>query len=277
MKTDAAFAQLFSHNPKWLQELTQLDLPDIAQAAPCRFKQVEREADLVLTPANPEEPHYIVEFQMQHDGTIYNRTQLYACLLWETLNADRNPTQRNFRQIEVRKAILFGSRQHQPPNLPIPDDIRVLFLEELIPAFADHHPDSPLVPILATLDEERSKLENHAREYYRKIQQHPALSPADRTTLLDIFQSLFIQRFKNKNQQDLLAMIAELTPIEETRVGRDLLEQGRHEGLEQGLEQGQKAIVLGMYSQGLDAEQIARQTTLPLETVQRYLREVEGN
>ena len=59
MKTDAAFAELFSHNPRWLGELTGIDFPDIAKAAPKKFKGVEREADLVLQPKVASKPHYV--------------------------------------------------------------------------------------------------------------------------------------------------------------------------------------------------------------------------
>ena len=39
-------------------------------------------------------------------------------------------------------------------------------------------------------------------------------------------------------------MIAELTPIEETQVGKELIDKGIEQGLEQGIEKGEEKIII---------------------------------
>ena len=58
VKTNIAFAQLFSGDPEWLRELTLLDFPETQEADPVKFKEVEREADLVPKPKDPKAPHH---------------------------------------------------------------------------------------------------------------------------------------------------------------------------------------------------------------------------
>jgi len=47
-----------------------------------------------------------------------------------------------------------------------------------------------------------------------------------------------MQRFKERKFQDIRAMIQELTPVEETRAGRELIKKGIERGIERGIEQG---------------------------------------
>ncbi|HRQ87927.1 MAG TPA: hypothetical protein PLA50_03970 [Bacteroidia bacterium] len=60
--------------------------------------------------------------------------------------------------------------------------------------------------------------------------------------------NLLLQRFKTKTREEIRKMIAELTPLHETRAGRELLEEGiergREEGIERGREAGQRADIL---------------------------------
>jgi hypothetical protein len=58
----------------------------------------------------------------------------------------------------------------------------------------------------------------------------------ERQVLGNIFIHLISQRFKNLTIQEILKMIAQLTPIEETQVGKELIEKG--------LEQGEEKIII---------------------------------
>ena len=62
-------------------------------------------------------------------------------------------------------------------------------------------------------------------------------------------------------------MIAQLTPIRETRVGKDLIQ----EGLEEGQEKKEKEIVLRMNAGGMPVEQIESITGIPKEKILQHL------
>ena len=62
----------------------------------------------------------------------------------------------------------------------------------------------------------------------------------------------------------------ELTPIEETRAGKEILDKGREgrkEGRDEGREESQRAMVRNMVENGMTPEEIARVSGLKLEIV----------
>lgn len=63
-------------------------------------------------------------------------------------------------------------------------------------------------------------------------------------------------------------MIAELTPLHETRAGRELLE----EGIEKGIEKGIEALVRRMSAKGKGVAEISDLTDLSIEQVSRILQ-----
>ena len=76
-------------------------------------------------------------------------------------------------------------------------------------------------------------------------------------------------------------MIAELTPIKETRVGKELLEEGleqgreegREEGRAKGLEEGLSSLVRKLSEKGKSTAEIAELTDLPIKKIEGYLSE----
>lgn len=66
-------------------------------------------------------------------------------------------------------------------------------------------------------------------------------------------------------------MIAELTPLHETRAGKELLEEGVERGRREGIERGTAALVLRMAGKGKSPAEISEWTDLPVEEVERLL------
>ena len=263
MKTDLAFTEMFSHNPGWLGELAGLDLPEAAEAGPVKFKGIEREADLVLRPKDQGDPHYLVEFQMQLDNSIYARLTLYQSLHWLSIHDPMEFARRSFQQAEIRGIVLFGTRNDQPEHLPVPGNTVVLFLDELVESLRKRNPGSPLLPALAPLTEKASVLESQAKRFYSNIQKNQQIGKQARNVLLDIFEYFLYQRFNSKTNREIQSMIAKLTPLNETRAGQELIEQG--------IEQRNREIVMRMNAQGMDVEQIVSVMGIPKEKVLQHL------
>ena len=265
-----AFTQIFSLNPRWLEDLTGLQLPGIREAGPRKFKGVEREADLVLVPEDPNAPHYIVEFQMQLDNSIYNRVRHYCCFCWDLVHERRDFGRRDFKERDIHAIVIFATRKEQPRNLQAPEKTTVLFLDELLDTLRSRDPASPLAAVFAPLTDTASNLEKLAPKDYGEIQNSQKLDKHTRTTLLDIFEYFLYQRLNQKTIQEIQAMIATLTPIKETRVGKDLINEGMVKGMEKGMVKERRGIVLRMKANGVEAGEIATLTGIPIEEVNRH-------
>ena len=64
-----------------------------------------------------------------------------------------------------------------------------------------------------------------------------------------IFVDWLAQLFKTKTRTQITKMIAELTPIEETVAGRELIGIGMERGMERGMECGMEQLLVEMISE----------------------------
>ena len=137
-----------------------------------------------------------------------------------------------------------------------------------------------------------ARLEKDAAGHYDLIKGNSLLSREDREVLGEIFLLLLLQRFKTKSREELRKMIAELTPLHETRAGKELLEEGIERGMEEGLEKGmargiERGMVKGrqkgvadlvrrMVAKGRTPAEIADLTDLSVAEIARLLAEEEN-
>ena len=177
----------------------------------------------------------------------------------------------DFEPRTVKSAIIFGSRNELPEKTPAQYPLtEVLFFDELLELLSQYHPESPLLPALAPLNEPLNALETGASQHYASIREAPGLSDNDREILVEIYLNLLLQRFKTKNRDEIRTMIAELTQIKETRVGQELLEEGR----EEGREESQDSIIRTMAAKGMSASAISELIDCPLDRVERVVSQI---
>ena len=278
LDTDHLFHELFRDRPEWLRELTGLPLPHGCTGSSRTLKQLEIRCDLLLEPVDPGAPCYLVEFQLYHDHSIFNRIELARQLLWKHLNPRNDCRRRDFRPREVETVVLFGSRSELPSSHGRFPLTRTLFIDELLAALETRQPDSPLLAALAPLRSPLLELEKEAAGHYSLIKS-AALQREDREVLSEIFLNLLLQRFKTKNREEIRQMIAELTPLHETRAGKELLEEGIERGIEQGIERGIERgaanLIRKMVSKGRSMAEISDLTDLSTEEIDRFL-ELDG-
>ena len=268
MDTDSLFHELFRDHPEWLRELTGLPLPEGCHGSSRILKQLEIRCDLLLEPAAPDDPRYLVEFQLYHDHSIFNRIELARQILWKHLNSKADCRRRDFRPSEIEAVVLFGSRTELPSSSDRYPQIRILFIDEMLESLRREHPDSALVAALAPLNKPAAELEKDAAALYHRIRANVDLQSEDREVLTEIFLNLLLQRFKTKSREEIRKMIAELTPLHETRAGLELLE----EGIEKGIEKGIESLVRRMSSKGRSPAEISDLTDLPVEQISRILQ-----
>ena len=231
------------------------------------LKQLEIRCDLLLEPSDPRDPFYLVEFQLYHDHSIFNRIELARQMLWKHLNSRGDCRRRDFRPREVEAVILFGSQSELPSTASRYPSILKLFIDEQLEALQQRNPESPLTAALFPLNSSIGALEKDAGTHYHRIRQAGDLAREDREILTEIFYNLLLQRFKTKSRKEIKAMIAELTPIHETRVGQELLDEGRKEGQKEGA----ASLIRRMAAKGRTPAEIAEWTDLPVEEIKSFL------
>jgi predicted transposase YdaD len=265
MHTDKPIYLLLGADPEFLGLLTD----GLRIAGPYDFeaidvKALERRIDGVVLPEQPEEPIWAIEVQAQRDPAIYHRLLIDMGLVGE----------RHLGR-EVRGLLLFISPAQDPktepwhsamvrdPQLPI----RRVYLSDVLKRLERTQPDHPLLAtFLPYLIDDREQLRDQAPLAYRHIQQAPLSDPA-RRHCLEVFQSWLLARFDDLTLKEILIMLGELTPLEQTRAYREIVEKNqpiwRHEGEAQ--------LVLRLLQRRIGTltdQQRARVQALPVEQLE---------
>jgi len=136
-------------------------------------------------------------------------------------------------------------------------------------------PEHPLLAaFLPYLVEDRARLREQAPSAYRRLKQS-SLPDFARRQYLDVFQSWLLARFDDLTLEEILAMLGELTPMEQTRAYREIVEKNRPIWFEEGHQEGRQreacTLILRLLKRRfgpLTFEREARITALPLERLE---------
>jgi len=277
LETDQSFHDIFLLQPNWLGPLIGQPIAPVRQAKPAVFKAAKVECDLLFEPEDPANPDLVVEFQLYYDASIFNRTELARCLRWKEINAAEDCRKRGYVPREVGAVIIFGDASHLP-ELSTRPPIPCYFLDQCWETLKRSHPSSPLNALLAPIvSTDSDELAETAASQYGSLRDHPDLSLPDRETFKRIYFHLLSQRFKTRTQAEIEVMIADLVPLDQTRVGLDLIEKGRKEGRQEGLVEGQKEtrreIARSLLDEGYSVEQISQIFHLSVTEVTQLLQD----
>lgn len=267
MKTDKQIYTLLSADPGFLRVLTD----GIVVRGPYLFealevKGLERRTDGVLLPQAPTEDIWVIEFQAQHDPLIYHRLLLEMALVGER-HAPR----------VVRGFVLFASASLDPRTEPWqalierdPDPpLRRAYLPDLLVRLADEAPDHPLLGVfLPYMEADLDRLRQQAPSIYRQLQTTSALSKSTRRYCVDVFQSWLMARFKSLTLEEILKMLGELTPLEETRAYQELVAKGRAMGRLEG-RQREERLILRLLNRQIGAVPEAQQTRIAALSIEQ--------
>lgn len=269
MHTDKHIYLLLGADPEFLGLLTD----GLRIAGPYDFeaidvKALERRIDGVVLPEQPEEPIWAIEVQAQHDPAIYHRLLIDMGLVGE----------RHLGR-EVRGLLLFISPAQDPktepwhsvmvrdPQLPI----RRVYLSNVLKRLERTQPDHPLLAtFLPYLIDDREQLREQAPLAYRHIQQAPLSDPV-RRRCLEVFQSWLLARFDDLTLKEIFVMLGELTPLEQTRAYREIVEENKPLWLDEGRQREASALILRQLQRRLGtlaAAQRARVQALPVEQLE---------
>jgi predicted transposase YdaD len=238
MKTDTQIYTLLGADPDFLYRLTD----GIEVHGPYLFgaldvKGLARRTDGVLMPQREEEGIWVIEFQAQPDPLIYHRLVQEVGLVGE-----RHPTR------AVRGFVLFAEAALDPATEPwhsllardADAPLRRAYLPDVLRRLAQDVPDHPLLAVfLPYLEDDLERLRGRAPAVYSQLKA-AAVPPQARQYCLDVFQSWLMARFKTHSLKEVLKMLGELTPLEETRAYKELVAKGEAIGRQEGRQEGRQ-------------------------------------
>ncbi|MDJ0617110.1 MAG: Rpn family recombination-promoting nuclease/putative transposase [Calothrix sp. MO_192.B10] len=233
MRRDSIFYKLFQQSPNLLFAL--LTNPP-ANAEAYRFdsvavKEPKFEIDGVFLPPESENTGavYFCEVQFQRDERLYERIFAESGLYFYR-NRDRFSDwqvvviypSRNIEQSETypHRSFLNGDQVHR------------IYLDELgdirsLPVWV-------ALMVLTTLDDEQ--VTEEARYLLTRSQQEIP-QPSSRA-IMELIVTIMVYKFEDKSQREVEQMLG--ITLKETRVYREIKEEGREEGREQGREEGRE-------------------------------------
>lgn len=263
MKTDRQVYRLFQANPEWLFELTRLESLGPSEFRSFTVKSLQRDADGVVVPHDASQPLTVVEVQFQPDDTIYPRivTEMAAVQVEHQMRA-------------VQGIILFRFPHLDPQTTPWNQVVRAFLLRDLVEVLQSAHPEHPLVAVFQpVLLSNEQILEQRAVQYYRQIKGSTLPDPL-KMALLEIFVSWLEQRLPHMSKKEMDAMfLGELPDLEDTQLGKDLIEIGEKRGEAHGIAE---AILMFLETQRRPVPEAIRLRlrTLPLPQLQGLLRQL---
>ena len=268
MKTDKQIYTLLGADPDFLRVLTDgIVVRGSYLFEALEVKGLERRTDGVLIPQASAEGIWVVEFQAQSDPLIYQRLLLEMALVGE-----RHPGR------VVRGIILFAEASLDPCTEPWhelmerdPDSpLRRAYLPEVLDRLAREVPEHPLLGVfLPYMEEDLGLLRVQAPPVYLRLRES-TLPEATRRHCVDVFQSWLMARFKSLSLEEILKMLGEFTPLEETRAYKELVAKGEARGEARG-RQREVRLVLRLLKRRIGPVSEARQAriaALPIDELE---------
>ena len=273
METDRQFYELFKSNPAFLSDLLNLEDTAGYSFRSETFKSMERRVDGVFT-HEARSRTWLIEFHGYR--TKPSETDVYTATFAAMVSFMRANPQKIAAGI-----IVFLDPSHDPKTQPWQEIreaglacFKVLYLEEILVDLAKRHPDHPLLDVFFPyLCADKKQLKQEARARYHKLEQ-AALPDQARQGAINVFVSWLIARMKNREEVEF--MLAYIPPLEETEIGKELIDigvtRGKVEGKVESL-QTQIATYQALSQQGIIPEKKALELIDPLR---RQLSELEA-
>ncbi len=264
MKTDKEFYKLFAVAPEMLFELTGIQTKVAYTMKSITLKEFELRIDGFLESNRRDEPVYFVEFQAYQDDKIYHRI-----IKGMSIYGERYPERR------IKGILFFTKESLDPKTRPWyflrkseDQDFQVYYFDTLLRLLEEKEPDHPLVLIFKPyLIDERDTLREHSKDWYSKLERGK-LPEELKETLCTVFIRWMTERFKELSYEEVLGMLESLTPLEETRAYKELVEKGKREGKREGKHLKELEIAQKMLLRGDSVHTIIEVTDLSIEEIE---------
>ena len=269
MKTDELFYELFRFSPESLLELVQLDAPGPYHFESVTVKSTEKRFDGYFKNVGENGPDIFLEIQGYRDHNIYWRLfrEIFA---FHEQRKDHRP---------FAAVVLFIDASLDPGNPPLnpapPNQLIRRNLVDCLKSIQDNA--TPLVVLKPLTLEDKADLPESVGEWKAGIDAMGL--PEDRKkTLNELLEYAILQRFKMFTLEEIRKMI-ELTPLEDTVAGKELIQQGINQGIDQGMEKGQRIGQIRLIQRLLKRPQTPNESLsiLDVEELETMLANLEAD
>ncbi len=225
MKTDALFYKLFRLSPRSLFRLVGMKLDGTYTFESITLKTTEKRFDGFMKRTDGEGPNVFVEIQGYNDNTIYWRGFREVCMWYEENDSDR----------PFVLVVLFTDEKHDPDNLMLtpkpPSRLIRKNLADCLKKLAKRAGAlTVLKPLgLSDIKKNREKLPELVPQWEEEVRSLELSEPETRE-LTELLIYAIAQRFQELTIREVEKMI-QLTPIDQTVVGQELIQMGREEGI----------------------------------------------
>ncbi|MGE0086752.1 MAG: DUF2887 domain-containing protein [Desulfococcaceae bacterium] len=269
MKTDALFYELFKFDPQSLFDLISLDAEGEYVFESITAKTTEKRMDGLFRRTDRPGPNLFAEVQGYPDKKIYWRF-FREISTWYEQNDDDQP---------FVAVVLFTDKTFDPgkPRLSCVPPCRLIrcYLPNLLKKIGKKA--SALTVLKPLVLEDRKKLPESVRQWDAEIRDM-GLPQAKTKILSELLEYAVLQRFSDLTLEEVKKMI-QLTPLEKTVAGQELIQigllqgklegkkegkkEGKLEGKKEGKLEGRTETALNLLKMGLlTDEQIAKATKL---------------
>jgi predicted transposase YdaD len=236
MKTYKQIYKIFETVPSLFFELLDITTESEYNMTSESVKDINCTMDGLFKPNNPNEIHYVFEFQAQPTKDIFQR------LFIEVAALSRHNPDRVYHGI-----IIFISRNIDQPTEPWSricqiegSGFQVFYLDELLEKLAKRSPEHPLLALFAPLFEKDGEaLAKKAAVYYHQIG-NAKLKPQQRGSLEAVLIDWFMLYFTKKSKKEIFAMFALEGSIEDSVAYQEIINIGRLEGRKSGKKIGKE-------------------------------------
>jgi len=235
MSTDVPFFRLATEFPDAIPWLLGFPAPAPYQVHSMVLKK-EHRLDAVFIPEDPQTPRLLVEFQGFRDEDILRRVAASAALYCEkerysgVLHLAVLFTEAAFSR-DLKASCLRLANDHVVELRP---QLVVLGPEVAKQIFADGRPE--LLPLLPLCVRSKSRIRSEAADWRERIEATP-LPEAQKRSLIGLLGAFVLHRLGEMNVETLNRLLGGFM-MEDTQVGRELMEKGRLKGYDQGREEG---------------------------------------
>ncbi len=287
MKTDALFYELFKFDPQSLFDLIRLDAQGAYVFESITAKTTEKRLDGLFRRIDGQGPNLFAEVQGYPDKKIYWRF-FREISTWHEQNDDDQP---------FIAVVLFTDRAFDPgkPRLSCVKPCRLIrcYLPDLLKRIGKKA--SALTVLKPLVLKDRKKLPESVQQWDAEIRAM-GLPKAKTKILNELLEYAVLQRFSDLTLEEVKKMI-QLTPLEKTVAGQELIQmgllqgkqegkregklegkrEGKLEGKREGKLEGRTETALNLLKMGvLTDEQIAKATNLSIAEVKKLRQKLMG-
>jgi len=247
MATDKLFHKYSVECGTSLLRLLDIDDCEEYKAFSFTVKEIERRSDIVFENQRGKERAIWVEFQGYRDEYVFYRMNVAISLYCQErkFNGEILPIviflNHSHRQAARMLVYHFNGRQrlYFEPEVIVIRKKSVKELQDLNDVY--------LIPLYPLCDISPKEIKESAPEWAEEIKESEQLSDSEKNNVLAMLGGFISHRIQKLTLDDINQLLGGLK-MEDTQVGKDLIEIGIERGLERGLEKGKRQILFRQLS-----------------------------